>query len=105
MAGACIVLGSILSASWRRDNASEHCLDAGGTAGLIGFIEHCLGQSPPQFDVVMDLWRELRHDYDQLSASEGVEPAPRRVLLEDILRHLMSHLKQALARQKGRASP
>jgi hypothetical protein len=45
---------------------AEHCLAEGHTDCVLGFVDHCLGQSPPQLDVVVDLWNDLRQSYEQL---------------------------------------
>ena len=77
---------------------AEHCLDGGGTACVLGFVEHCLGKSPPQLDVVVDLWRELRQDYEQLDKSEEAAGDQRRALLHELLQGLTSRLHSALSR-------
>jgi hypothetical protein len=77
---------------------TEHCLDGGGTACVLGFVEHCLGQSPPQLDVVVDLWRHLLRDYEQLDKSEDAAGDQRRALLHELLQGLTSRLHSALSR-------
>jgi hypothetical protein len=77
---------------------TEHCLDGGGTACVLGFVEHCLGKSPPQLDVVVDLWRELRRDYEQRDRSEDAAGDQRRALLHELLQGLTWRLHSALSR-------
>ena len=77
---------------------AEHCLDGGGTACVLGFVEHCIGKSPPQLDVVVDLWRELRRDYEQFDNSEDAADDKRRALLHELLQGLTSRLHSALSR-------
>jgi hypothetical protein len=76
---------------------AEHCLDGGGTACVLGFVEHCLGKSPPQLDVVVDLWRELRRDYEQFDNFEDAADDQRRALLHELLQGLTSRLLSALS--------
>jgi hypothetical protein len=77
---------------------AEHCLDGGGTACVLGFVEHCLGKSPPQLDVVVDLWRELRRDYEQFDKAEDAADDQRHALLHELLQGLTSRLHSALSR-------
>jgi len=65
---------------------------------VLGFVEHCIGKSPPQLDVVVDLWRELRRDYEQLDNSEDAADDKRRALLHELLQGLTSRLHSALSR-------
>jgi hypothetical protein len=73
-----------------------HCLDDGHTDCVLGFVEHCLGKSPPQFDVVLEVWRALRQEYEQLlGASDGAQ-ASRAVLLQELCQDVTSRLAKAL---------
>jgi hypothetical protein len=84
---------------------AEHCLDGGGTACVLGFVDHCLGKSPPQLDVVMDLWRELLRDYEQLDKSEDAADEQRHALLHELLQGLTSRLHSALSRSPDASGP
>ncbi len=77
---------------------AEHCLEGGGTACVIGFVEHCLGKSPPQLDVILDLWRELHQEYARRLGAAQVEDAQRLVLLQELLHGVTSGLNDALRR-------
>jgi hypothetical protein len=77
---------------------AEHCLDGGGTICVLGFVEHCLGKSPPQLDVVVELWQELRRDYEQRDKSADAAGDQRRALLHELLQGLTSRLHSALSR-------
>jgi hypothetical protein len=77
---------------------AEHCLDGGGTTCVLGFVEHCIGKSPPQLDVVVDLWRELRRNYEQFDNSEDATDDQRRALLHELLHGLTLRLHSALSR-------
>jgi hypothetical protein len=80
---------------------AEHCLDGGGTACVIGFVGHCLGKSPPQLDVVVDLWLHLCREQDQLSRSQE---QPRYALLHELLQEVTSRLKNVMASVNGSES-
>jgi hypothetical protein len=73
---------------------AEHCLDSGENACVIGFVEHCLGQSPPHLDVIVELWHHLSREQDQL---RGQQEQPRRALLQGLLQEIASRLKHAVA--------
>jgi hypothetical protein len=75
---------------------AEHCLDDGHRDCVLGFVEHCLGQSPPQLDVVVDLWRDLRQEHEQLLGTTEVVDEPRAVLLQALLQDVTSRLMNAL---------
>jgi hypothetical protein len=77
---------------------AEHCLSDGHTDCVLGFVEHCLGKSPPQLDVVVDLWSDLRQDYEQLLGATAVEAEQRAVLLQELLQDVTSRLKDAVRR-------
>lgn len=83
---------------------AEHCLDEGSPSCIVGFIEHCLGQSPPQLDVIVDLWHALRRDYDRIGAGD-VELEHRALLLKNILQHMTPLLQQALSGRRGEPRP
>jgi hypothetical protein len=72
---------------------AEHCLDGDGTACVIGFVEYCLGKSPPHLDVIADLWKHLYREQDQLTRS----PDPQRyALLQGLLEDVTARLQTAL---------
>jgi hypothetical protein len=73
---------------------AEHCLDSGENACVIGFIEYCLGQSPPHLDVIVDLWHHLRREQDQL---RGGQEQPRWALLQGLLQEIALRLRNATA--------
>jgi hypothetical protein len=75
---------------------AEHCLDDGHTDCILGFVEHCLGKSPAQLDVVMDLWGDLRQEYARLQAKAVVEDARCLALLDELLQDMTSRLMRAL---------
>jgi hypothetical protein len=75
---------------------AEHCLDDGHTDCVLGFVEHCLGKSPAQLDVIMDLWGDLRQEYTRLQANAVVEDTQRLALLDELLQDLTSRLMHAL---------
>jgi hypothetical protein len=74
---------------------TAHCLDDGHTDCVLGFVEHCLGKSPPQLDVVMDVWRALRQEYEQLLGTTDGAQASRAGLLQELLQDVMSRLAKA----------
>ena len=78
---------------------AEHCLDGGGTACVLGFVEYCLGKSPPRLDVVVDLWQYLCREQDRLSRSQD---QLRYAMLRELLQDVTSRLKSALAAINGR---
>jgi hypothetical protein len=71
---------------------AEHCLDNGENACVIGFVEHCLGQSPPHLDVIVELWHRLRREQDQF---RDKQEQPRGALLQALLQEIASHLRNA----------
>jgi hypothetical protein len=71
---------------------AEHCLDNGENACVIGFVEHCLGQSPPRFDVIVELWHRLRREQDQL---RDKQEQPRGALLQALLQEITLRLRNA----------
>ena len=73
---------------------AEHCLDSGENACVIGFVEYCLGQSPPHLDVIMELWHHLRREQDRL---RGNQEPPRGALLEALLQDITSRLSTIMA--------
>jgi hypothetical protein len=75
---------------------AEHCLDDGHMDCVLGFVDHCLGKSPPQLDVVADLWAKLRQEHEQLSAGTNAADEPRAVLLRELLEEVASRLTHAL---------
>jgi hypothetical protein len=82
---------------------AEHCLDSGENACVIGFVEHCLGQSPPHLDVIVELWHHLRREQDQL---RGTQEQPRGALLQALLQEIISRLRNATAlAPAGKAVP
>jgi hypothetical protein len=72
---------------------AEHCLDNGENACVIGFVEHCLGQSPPHLDVIVELWHHLRREQDQL---RDEQEQPRGALLQALLQEIASRLRHAV---------
>jgi hypothetical protein len=60
---------------------AEHCLAEGRPDCVLGFVDHCLGQSPPPLDVVVDLWNDLRQAYEQLLGATEVEDEQRAALM------------------------
>jgi hypothetical protein len=75
---------------------AAHCLDDGHTDCVLGFVDSCLGKSPPQLDVVVDLWRDLRQHSEQLLEGAAVEDEQRAVLLQELLQDVTSRLMKAL---------
>jgi hypothetical protein len=75
---------------------AEHCLDDGHTDCVLGFVDYCLGKSPPQLDVIVDLWRDLHWDYEQLLGAAVVKDEQRAALLQELLRDVASRLKDAV---------
>jgi hypothetical protein len=75
---------------------AEHCLDDGHADCVLGFVEHCLGKSPAQLDVVMDLRGDLRREYARLRAHAAAEDARRLALLDELLQDMTSRLMHAL---------
>jgi hypothetical protein len=71
---------------------AEHCLDDGQTDCVLGFVEHCMGKSPPQLDVVIDLWRDLQQDYVKRHAAAVVADEQRLALLHALLQDITSRL-------------
>ena len=74
---------------------AEHCLDDGHTGCVLGFIEHCLGKSPAQLDVAMELWKDLRRQSDQPLAAAELEDERRAVLLQELLHDVTRRLVEA----------
>jgi hypothetical protein len=72
---------------------AEHCLDNGENACVIGFVEHCLGQSPPHLDVIMELWHLLRREQD---LQRDTQEQPRGILLQALLHEIASRLRHAV---------
>jgi hypothetical protein len=68
---------------------AAHCLESGSTACVLGFVEHCLGRSPPQLDVVVALWRALRRDAGSLDPASCAR-------LRDLLAAMAARIAQAL---------
>jgi hypothetical protein len=82
---------------------AEHCLDSGENACVIGFVDYCLGQSPPHLDVIMELWHHLSREQDQPG---GTQEQPRGALLQGLLREIASRLRHATALVRaGKAVP
>ena len=73
---------------------AEHCLDSGEHACVIGFVEHCLGLSPPRLDVIVELWHHLCREQDQLRARQE---QPRGALLQALLQEIASRLRNTTA--------
>ena len=83
----------------------EHCLDDGHTDCMLGFVQHCLGKSPAQLDVVADLWRALRQDLEHvLTATERRDEA-RVVLLQALLHDVTVRLDDAVSRMPDVTGP
>jgi hypothetical protein len=72
---------------------AEHCLDGGGTACVIGFVEYCLGKSPPHLDVIADLWMHLCREQDQLTRTQDPQ---RYTLLQGLLADVTARLQTTL---------
>lgn len=82
---------------------AEYCLDSGENACVIGFVEHCLGQSPPHLDVIVELRHYLSREQDQL---RGTQEQPRGALLQALLQEITSRLRNATAlAPAGKAVP
>lgn len=77
---------------------AEHCLVAGHTDCVLGFIEHCLGKSPPQLDVVMELWNALRQENVQLCGAVEMEDEQRLALLRELIQDVTSLLQDVMRR-------
>jgi hypothetical protein len=71
---------------------AEHCLADGHTDCVLGFVDHCLGKSPPQLDVVADLWKDLRRAYAQWLHDASCCDERHGVLLRELLTEVASRL-------------
>jgi hypothetical protein len=77
---------------------AEHCLSDGHTDCVLGFVEHCLGKSPPRLDVIVELWRDLRQDYERRLGTAEIGDEQRAELLQQLLQDMTSQLKEAVRR-------
>lgn len=77
---------------------AEHCLDDGHTDCVLGFVDHCLGKSPAQLDVVVDLWMALRQDLEQMLTAAERRDEARAVWLQALLHDVTVRLDDAVSR-------